>query len=246
MEVMTKFKVAIVEDDKRQYQVVFDLLKEFAKGEDIEFLPVYFPDGVDFLNQFDGSFDLIFMDIEMPRLDGLSVSSKLRLIDSNVPIIIISHSAKYAVRGYYVQAFGYLVKPISKTDFDFLLKKAINEINRKKNSFLLLESKSGIQKVHTKDILYIEVVNHYLSFYLADGTSLRKRGKMTDYADRLEKAGFSRCNECYLVNLAFVTKIDATKNLVYVKNNALSISRLKKKNFIEAFTNFLGENAQNV
>lgn len=243
---MTKFKVAIIEDDRKQYNVIFDLLKEYSLGKELEFAVSYYPDGVEFLNKFDGSFDLIFMDIEMPKLDGLTVSSKLRLIDHDVPIIIVSHSAKYAVKGYYVQAFGYIVKPISKTDFDFLLSKAIDDINRKKNSFVLLESKAGFQKVMIKDILYIEVTNHYLSFYLKDGNIPRIRGKMSDYADRLENAGFARCNECYLVNLAHVDRIDASKSLVYVDNNPLSISRQKKKNFIESFTNFLGENAQNV
>ena len=72
------------------------------------------------------------------------------------------------------------------------------------------------------------------------------RGKMSDYVIRLGKMGFARCNECYLVNLSYVTKIDNAKNLVFLHDISLTISRQKKKNFIEALTNFLGENAQNV
>ena len=243
---MIFLKVAIVEDDEKQYQVIHSLLKEFEETENTTFSVSYFHDGLEFVNKYDGSFDLIFMDIEMPRLDGLGAANKLRAFDKDVPIIIVSHSAKYAVKGYYVHAFGYLVKPIAKTDFVFLLKKVIGEIYRKKDSGLLLESKAGIQKILTKDIVYVEVDNHSLLFHLSNGETLTMRGKMSDYVIRLGKMGFARCNECYLVNLSYVTKIDNAKNLVFLHDISLTISRQKKKNFIEALTNFLGENAQNV
>lgn len=244
---MVIYKIAIVEDDEKQYEVVSSLLKEYETLNDVSFSVSYFHNGLEFLKKCkESSFDLIFMDIEMPELDGLSVSKELRLFDKEVPIIIISYSAKYAVKGYYINAFGYLVKPILKTDFNFLLKKVITEINRKKNSYILLEKKSSIQKVFTKDILYIEVENHYLHFYLTSGNDIVMRGKMGDYVKLLNNEGFARCNECYLVNLAYVTKIDSSSNSVIIGNISLALSKQKKKSFIEVLTNYLGENAQNV
>ena len=178
----------------------------------------------------------------MPGLDGLETSRKIREIDKNVPIIIVSYSAKYAVKGYYVQAAGYLVKPVSKFDFNFLLKKVLDNTKYKKNSCVMLESRSEVRKIMTNDILYIEIKDHYLSFHLKDEQTIRIRGKISDYAQKLESVNFIRCNECYLVNLLYVKQIDVAKNIVYVGDKTLTMSKQKKKAFVDGFTNFLGEN----
>jgi len=230
--------VAIVEDDEK----VAATIETFLLSKKEEFEITKFKNGKEFIDDFHDEFDLIYMDIEMPEIDGLSASEKVRETNKKVPIIIVSYSPKYAVKGYSVNALGYLVKPISQVDFNNLLEKALKTIQTNEDSSIFVSVKDGILKVDTNDVLYLEVKGHYLTFYFAnDKDPLVVRGRIADYQDMLGKYGFSRCNECYLVNLKHVTQVLSGKNLIYLNDVSLNISRSKKKRFLSDFTTFVSE-----
>lgn len=231
--------VAIVEDDEKVAATIETFL--LSKKEE-DFKITKFKNGREFIDNFHNEFDLIFMDIEMPELDGLSTSEKVRETNKKVPIIIVSYSPKYAVKGYNVNALGYLVKPIGKADFDNLLEKALKTIQANQSSYLFISVKDSVTKIDTNEILYLEVKGHYLTFYFTNKKEpLVVRGRIGDYQDMLYKYDFSRCNECYLVNLKHVTEVLSGKNLVYLSDIVLTISRSKKKQFLNDFTNYVSE-----
>lgn len=147
-------RVGIVEDDAKYHQIIKGYLDSYAKDKEIEFQVRCFDNGLDFLETYDGNYDFLFRDIERPQIDGLQVCSRLREKDSYLPIIIISHSASYAVKGYTVDAFGYVLKPIVPFDFYFLLDKVINRIPENEKDYLVISNKSRLKRIDTDDIFY--------------------------------------------------------------------------------------------
>ena len=91
--------------------------------------------------------------------------------------------------------------------------------------------------VPIRDIKYIEVFNHRLVFHTLDD-DLTSFGSLSKMEEQLGKYNFSRCNNCYLVNLKFVTKIDDFT--LYLGSETLAISRSKKKSFLKDVADFLG------
>ena len=67
---------------------------------------------MDFLEKYRANYDLVFMDIEMPVMDGMSAIKKLRQIDKNVLVVIVTNLAQYAVNGYELGVFDFMVKPV--------------------------------------------------------------------------------------------------------------------------------------
>ncbi len=105
-------KTAIVDDYKKDYDKLVEALKNYSKEFGEEFSYDYFDNGLAFLENYKPYYDIIFMDIEMPHIDGIEISAKIRKIDTKVCVVIVSNSAQYAVKGYSVDAYGYIVKPI--------------------------------------------------------------------------------------------------------------------------------------
>ena len=233
-------KIAIVEDDEKYHVVCHDLLIKYAENNKLEFDIHNFYTGFAFLDNFKGNYDLIIMDVEMPQIDGLEVSKLIREIDKDIPIIIISHSAQYAVKGYKVDAFGYIVKPIQEYDFDFIINKAINYIASEKKSFILVSSKSMIKKIDIDEIYYIEVNAHILKIVTSSG-DIQVRDRIKKYEEILKKHNFERCDNSYLANLKYCSNVDIKNNTVNIKNTVLPISRSKKKSFLEALTKYIGD-----
>lgn len=232
--------VAVVEDEEKTFQLLNEYLLKFAKEKDIQFNVVHFSDGLNFINNYKSVYDLVFMDIEMPNLNGIETSKKLRLIDSNVILIFVTNLAQYAVNGYEVDALDFVVKPISYYVMSLKLIRAIAKIqsNKKLDSNELdIGMEGSIYRIKYSDIKYIEVLGHKLIFHTINGNH-PCYGTLKKYEELLEKFNFKRCNHCFLVNLKYINSV--VGNTAEVEGEILQISRTKRKDFINALNIYMG------
>jgi two-component system response regulator LytT len=233
-----KFKVAIVEDHKPSADVLTGYLQRYSKENNVEFDIVYFSDGDQIVFEYKPIYDIIFLDIEMRILDGMTSARRIREFDKDVVIIFITNMSQYAVKGYEVDALSYLLKPITYFAFSQELKRAIEKIKTKENNYFIFSTKDETIRLHTSEVLYIESVKHKLIIHTKDKQYVIN-GPMREIENKLSNFNFFRCNNCYLVNLARVTGVK--DNFVLVEDRQLLISRPRKKVFMEALTKYFGD-----
>lgn len=222
--------IAIVEDVEADAKLLKKCIEQFAKKyEELCVISLY-SDGVQFLTDYKANFDVVFMDIEMPYRDGLKVSAALREVDPSVCLVFITNMRQYAIKGYDVQAFDFIVKPVTYEVFEFHFKRVLEKVKRNTKSEIIISNQSSRKRVSVRDIDYVEVVNHKVLFHLGDKT-IESWSPLYKVAEELEKYGFALCNSCYLVNLSHVKYVQ--DNTVYVADAQLKISRPKRKEFME-------------
>lgn len=121
-------KAAIVDDEQAARDLLQGYIKRYAAEHGIGFDVSLFSDGLDFLASSKGGFDIVYMDIDMPDLDGMKTAEKLRAVDSSVVIVFVTNMMQFAVKGYEVGALDFLVKPVTYDNFALKLRRAVEQI----------------------------------------------------------------------------------------------------------------------
>ena len=120
--------IAIVEDEKEFAQTLQDYIQRYMAETHTAIQTDTFHDGMSFLDEYSGKYQIVFMDIAMPHMNGMDTAERLRKVDSNVCLIFITSLAQYAIRGYEVEALDFIVKPVAYDLFKIRLEKAISRI----------------------------------------------------------------------------------------------------------------------
>ena len=229
--------IAIVEDSPKDAEMLTDYVRRAftAVGESYE-ITVY-SSAESFLTGYRGSFGIVFMDIELPDMNGMDAAKRLRKLDAGVVLIFVTNMAHFAVGGYAVDAMDFMVKPVSYENVCLKIARAVNRLGRRKEDKLVLQGKSVATVVMIPEIRYIEVLNHKLTFYTTQG-EVTAAGSLSKIEEKLASFPFSRCNNCYLVNLNYVTKVEDFT--VWLDKDKLAMSRARKKPFLEDIADFLG------
>lgn len=230
-------RVAIVDDDPLWLDQLQGYLRRYADSCGREVSVEVFPDGEDLLHHYQPNFDLIFLDVEMEFLDGMTTARLLRETDPNVAILFITNMAQYAIRGYEVDAMDYLLKPVSYTTFAQRMGRALGRLRSREKHFVGVPVRGGAMKLAAEDILYVESQGHTL-IYHTRGRDYVSSGTMGEAEKTLEPLGFFRANKGYLVNLAHVDGVQ--DQCALVGGASLPVSRARKGAFLEALTRHIG------
>ena len=232
------FTVAIVDDERNARESLSSFLGRFCKEESAAFSIQEFENGADFLSACaKQKFDVIFLDIEMPGINGIETGEKLRIFNKSSIIIFVTNLAQYAIKGYAIHAYDYIVKPLNYEAFYLKMKELMPLLSNLEKHTLVL-SISSLKKVviAMESILYIESSSHDIYYHMEDKNVYRVYGTLGKSEKALPEKMFVRCNSCYLVNLSQVSSIKGDD--VIVGEDRLKISRPKKKAFLRAFEDY--------
>lgn len=202
--------IAVVDDLAVGRETLVSYLNEYFTEKNISLTISEFSDAESFVNQFENNkYNMIFFDIYMPGMSGIDAAKKVRLSDSSVEIIFLSTSNNFASESYSVNAFCYLVKPITKDAVSSLMQRYFDKYEDKSKSLTVLyKSKPEIKLEITYDsIMYIDVISRKVQLHLKDRT-VKIQNTFSECASILtEDNRFSNCCKGFIVNFDYVNTI---------------------------------------
>lgn len=231
--------VAIVDDYREDADILSKALKDIETDYKVTFNIFYFSNGESFLINYEkNKYDLIFLDIELEKENGIKIAKKLRDIDKSTIVIFVTNVAKYATEGYEVDALDYIVKPVDKYVLKLKMSRIISRLQKSlANTILIKNMDDEFIKLPIERIKYLEVEGHYIIYHTTDGV-FKEYLTLKQAESKINSSKFVRCNRSYLVNLSFVDSIK--KDVCIVGDEQLIISRPQKVSFLKAFVDFLG------
>ena len=231
-------KIAVVEDQQETRECLCSYIRKYADEQKIQVEVLPFDDGAVIAEGYRPGFDIIFMDVEMPKLGGFGAAERIREVDQDVVLVFVTNMAQYAIRGYEVDALDYVLKPVDYYPFCTKLSRAIQRVQRKKGGQVALSlAGGGMQLLDTGEIYYLETHNRMLYYHTAKG-EFAVRGSLQSAEKQLAAYHFVRCNQCYLVNLEHVKGIE--NDFALVGDARLEISRRQRAAFLTAVASYVG------
>lgn len=221
--------IAIVEDEDGPAGLLTSYINKYAETNGAEFNVVRFCNAAEFLEGYKAIYAVVFMDIQMPGLNGMDAAAELRRLDKTVSLVFITNLVQYAQKGYEVDAVSFLVKPVSYFDFSLKFRKALDIYVMNEERSFTVKYRGGMCRISTDKLMYVEIIAHRLYYRMIDG-DIEVTGVLSEVEDELSRYGFLRCNKCYLVNPRFIVGINGS--FVQVGNTSLQISRPRRAAFL--------------
>jgi two-component system LytT family response regulator len=194
---------------------------------------------------------VVFLDIEMPRMNGFQLLEKLNDITFN--LVFVTAYDRFAVKAFRYSALDYLLKPIDGKDLLAAVQKAMHrQLPDKQQLSLLKEAhaspknfpdkialpfQNGVTFVEVRNIIYCESENNYTRFHSLDGQQYLAAKTLGDIQEILEERNFLRVHRQYLVNLDQITKyVRGEGNYLILSNGkSITVARTQKEKLIQKF-----------
>lgn len=212
-----KYYIAICEDSDVDRNYLAKLIDFWAQQRKHNIKINMFSSAENFLFNYNEEIDfqILFLDIQMGHMDGITMAKKIRKCNSNVQIIFATGYLDYISEGYDVEALHYLIKPVKEEKLFSVLDRAIEKL-AKNEKVLNLKFNGEIIRIPIYQINYAEVFGNYVTIYAFDKFTIKMTLK--DLEKQLDER-FFRVGRSVLVNLTKINKV--TKSELKICNDIL-------------------------
>ncbi|TCO09843.1 LytR/AlgR family response regulator transcription factor [Natronoflexus pectinivorans] len=236
---INNFKVLIIDDEQPARQLVRLYLKNLTEIE----IAGECSNGFDAMKMIkDINPDLIFLDIQMPKVNGLEL---LEVLEKRPNVIFTTAYDEYAIKAFDLNAVDYLLKPFSKERFDSAVKKALERVGSNSEAMplpvekirestpellsrIVVKKGSGMEVIPINEIIFLEAQEDYVMIYTAKGRFMKNQ-TMSYYESHLNDSSFVRIHRSYIVNISKISRIEPYDKDSYVAivnpDHKLRISR---------------------
>lgn len=244
-------KVILIDDERDALEMLEWIIRKHATELDIVAMCESSLEGLKKIQELKP--DLVFLDIEMPQLNGFDMLE--RLGKYNFEVIFTTAYNQFAIKALKICALDYLLKPIDADELKAAVQKALTrktkasseqlemlmnyfKPEKPKTRRIALTASDHLIFVDTNDIIYCESDSNYTTFFLAKGDKVIVSKTLKDVEEILEGADFFRIHASFLINLKHVSKFTRGDGgyVVMTNNQHITVSRKKKDEFFEMFS----------
>lgn len=251
---MTSINCIILDDELKNVQLLSNMLAQHCPQLKLLAAETNAKKGIALINELQPQ--LLFLDIEMPHLNGFDTLRQLEPV--NFEVIFVTAYGKYAVEAFEHHAAGYVTKPVNTEKLIAAVNSAIQRIEQKninKNLFSLLEqnakqstpdkiplsTSNGLVFVKITDIMYCESSGNYTHFYLNDNKKIVVSRQLGEYEKLLPENNFTRIHDKYIINLAYIKEyIKGSGGEVVLENGKeIPVATRRKEDFLARFEKWI-------
>lgn len=229
--------ITICEDDIIQQEKLEKLLFEIGLKDSINL--VKFDSGEALIKSYESGdrYGIILLDMQLDKLDGIQTAEIIRKFDENCLIIIITSIMEYAVEGYSVDAYDFILKPVDKNKFNRVITNAVKEIQVRMNRTYLVQTRNKTMAIRLSEIQFIESNRNRVIIHTKKESYVNNE-KISSVEEKLRDDGFVRISRYYIVNIYHVKEIDV-KELILTTGKELKYSEKYRDNIKKEYVEFM-------
>lgn len=232
-------RALVVEDDEEDSRALVACLERFGRETGMRIAVDRRRSALEFA-EGPSEADFLIFDIGLPGVSGMELARLLRARGEDMPLVFVTSLAQYAVRGYEVDAVGFVVKPIEYHDFQMAMRRVVRALKRSSGNSVAIPTKNGIRAIRYKDIVYIDIVKHDVNYHIVgEAEPFCVRGSLGKVESELEGSPFVRVSSSCIVNISHIQQLQG--NEIDLANGEMAyISRSRKREVLEAVARYLG------
>ena len=232
------YNIVICEDNKEQIKIILNYVRIIFENIDDNYNINIFNSAEEMLEKNIDDVDIFLLDIKMKKMSGMKAAQNIRSRGINSEIIFLTGLIEYAKDGYKVRAYRYILKPIKFDELQESILNCIEEINKNKRKYFLIDQNGKIEKIKIDLIKYIEINRKELIIHLVDKNIIYSWKSIAEFDKKLEKYGFFRVHKSFLVNMIYIDLI--TNDAVIIGEDKVPVSKYRIKDLKQKFTRFIG------
>ena len=229
-------KIAVIDDSAEDRKLLAEKIQNFCLRESLIYEIRSFSSGNEFLLASREDWDIIFLDIFMNEIDGMTVARTLRGNNVSSLIVFTTSSRDYAIESYDVRAFHYLVKPIEQDKLDEVLRLSEKSI-RSRNHYIEVKEGRIMSRILIRDIMYTDYYNHYIQIH-TPGRMIKTYMSFAEFSPLLlkYKQFLSPYRNC-MINMDYVQQMD-DHDFLMKDQVQIPINRARKSEIRQAYADY--------
>lgn len=227
----------VIDDEKKSIKILKWELEKFNEHVEIKNTFTEPLKAIEYLHQ--NKVDFVFLDIEMPQMDGFEFLSHFE--DRDFEVVFVTAYDDYAIKAIKAKAFDYLLKPINFDELKDLIHKMMTNIEHSKIKNLIddkiqVNVDHHIELINKSNVLYSQGDGNYCHIFLKNGKSYMISKKLKYMESQLNGESFMRIHNSFIVNLNEVVQINKKESMLKLSNGkSIPISRQKKDMVFDKF-----------
>lgn len=229
-------KIAVIDDSAEDRKLLAEKIQNFCLRESLIYEIRSFSSGNEFLLASRADWDIIFLNIFMNEIDGMTVARTLRGNNVSSLIVFTTSSRDYAIESYDVRAFHYLVKPIEQDKLDEVLRLSEKSI-RSRNHYIEVKEGRIMSRILIRDIMYTDYYNHYIQIH-TPGRMIKTYMSFAEFSPLLlkYKQFLSPYRNC-MINMDYVQQMD-DHDFLMKDQVQIPINRARKSEIRQAYADY--------
>lgn len=228
-------RIAICDDEKKISELIEEKIRHYYFSNNIDCTIEKFESGEELLQHDLLSIDVLFLDVDMPGINGLETARRIREQDKDMLIIFLTAYSEFVFESFKVDAFRYLVKPVQNQELTETLEAIYQKLSTPEE-YLNFQFQNETFSIKYSDIIYIEGMRDKIWIYCSDGI-YRWRGTIKNLNEKLNEKGFFQVHRSYIINMNKIQKY-SSQTVLMEGGHKVPISKYRMNEFKEEYIKF--------